>query len=72
MRGRRARKNRRRIRWNTLRIFLDRERRRCLQIVFRSRMVLLGQAPTVGGERDGTLGLSLGTAFMNIRARNTG
>jgi len=31
-----ARKNRRRIRWNTLRIFSSRERRRCLQIVCRS------------------------------------
>ena len=38
-------KNRRRIRWNTLRIFLSRERRRCLWIVCRSRMALLGQTP---------------------------
>src|SRR5688572_32798821 len=40
-----ARKNRRRIRWNTLRIFSGRERRRCLQIVCRSRTALLGQTP---------------------------
>ncbi len=41
-----ARKNRRRIRWNTLRIFSGRERRRYLQIVCRSRMALLGQTPS--------------------------
>jgi hypothetical protein len=40
-----ARKNRRRIRWNTLRIFQDRERRRWLRIVRRSRTVNVGQAP---------------------------
>ena len=45
MRGRRLEKNRRRIRWNTLKIFSSRERRRCLQIVCRSRMALLGQTP---------------------------
>ena len=33
-----ARKNRQRIRWSTLRIFLSRERRRCLWIVCRSKM----------------------------------
>ena len=43
-----ARKNRRRIRWNTLRIFLGRERRRWQQIVCRSRMALLGQTPERG------------------------
>ena len=32
-----ARKNRRRIRWNTVRIFSGRERRRCQQIVCRSK-----------------------------------
>ena len=42
---RKARKNRRRIRWNTLRIFSGRERRRCQQIVCRSRMALFGQTP---------------------------
>jgi hypothetical protein len=47
MRGRRLEKNRRRIRWNTLRIS-GRERRRCLQIVCRSRMALLGQTPKPG------------------------
>ena len=40
-----ARKNRRRIRWNTLRIFSGRERRRWSQIVRRSRTVTVGQAP---------------------------
>jgi hypothetical protein len=40
-----ARKNRRRIRWNTLRIFLNRERRRWSRIVRRSRTVNIGQAP---------------------------
>ena len=37
--------NRRRIRWNTLRIFSGRERRRCSQIVRRSRTINIGQAP---------------------------
>jgi len=40
-----ARKNRRRIRWNTLRIFSGRERRRWSRIVRRSRTVSVGQAP---------------------------
>ena len=40
-----ARKNRRCIRWNTLRIFSGRERRRWLRIVRRSRKVNVGQAP---------------------------
>ena len=40
-----ARKNRRRIRWNTLRIFSGRERRRWSRIVRRSRTVNVGQAP---------------------------
>ena len=40
-----ARKNRRRIRWNTLRIFSGRERRRWSQIVRRSRTVNIGQTP---------------------------
>ena len=40
-----ATKNRRRIRWNTLRIFRGRERRRCRCIVRRSRKVNVGQAP---------------------------
>ena len=37
-------KNRRRIRWNTLRIFLGREHSRCPAIVRRSRTVNVGQA----------------------------
>jgi len=41
-------KNRRRIRWNTLRIFSGRERRRWSQIVRRSRKVNVGQAPHPG------------------------
>jgi hypothetical protein len=40
-----ARKNRRRIRWNTLRIFSGRERRRWSRILRRSRKVNVGQAP---------------------------
>ncbi len=40
-----ARKNRRRIRWNTVRNFSGRERRRCLQIVCRRRTASLGQTP---------------------------
>jgi hypothetical protein len=46
MRDRRPRKNRRRIRWNTLRIFRGREQSRCLDIVRRSRKVNLGQSPS--------------------------
>ena len=44
-------KNRRRIRWNTLRIFSGRERRRWSRIVRRSRTVNVGQAPRAGGNR---------------------
>ena len=40
-----ARKNRRRIRWNTLRIFSGRARRRWSRIVRRSRTVNVGHAP---------------------------
>jgi hypothetical protein len=40
-----ARKNRRRTRWNTLRIFQDRERCGWYRIVRRSRTVNAGQAP---------------------------
>jgi hypothetical protein len=40
-----ARKNRKCIRWNTVRIFSGRERRRWLQIICRSRTVNVGQAP---------------------------
>jgi len=40
-----VRKNRRRIRWNTLRTFQGRERRRWLRIGRRSRTVYVGQAP---------------------------
>jgi len=40
-----ARKNRRCIRWNTLRIFSGRARRRWPRIVRRSRTVNVGQAP---------------------------
>src|SRR5437016_1640139 len=42
-----VRKNRRCIRWNTLRIFSGRARRRWLRIVRRSRKVNVGQAPRV-------------------------
>ena len=38
-------KNRRCIRWNPLRIFSGRERRRCQQIICRSRMALLERTP---------------------------
>jgi hypothetical protein len=31
---------------NTLRVVSGRERRRCLQVVYRSRTVLLGQTPS--------------------------
>jgi len=44
-----ARKNRRCIRWNTLRIFSGRERRRWSRIVRRSKKVNVGQAPKEGG-----------------------
>ena len=40
-----ARKNRRRIHWNTLRIFQGREQRRWSWIIRRSRTVNVGQAP---------------------------
>jgi len=40
-----ASKNRRRIRWNTLRIFRGREQSICLDIVRHSRKVNVGQAP---------------------------
>jgi hypothetical protein len=43
--GPQARKYRRCIRWNTVRIFLGRERRRRSWIVRRSRTVNVGQAP---------------------------
>ena len=39
-----APKNRRRIRWNTVRIFRGREQSRCLAIVRRSRTVNVGHA----------------------------
>ena len=42
-----ARKTRRRIRWNTVRIFSGRERSRCQRIVCRRRMALLGQTSRV-------------------------
>ena len=42
-----APKNRRRIRWNTVRIFWGREQRRCLALVCRSRTVNVGQAPNM-------------------------
>src|SRR6266849_11057108 len=44
-------KNWKRIRWNTLRIFSGRERRRWSQIVRRSRTVNVGQAPRLGRSR---------------------
>jgi len=40
-------KNRRRIRWNTLRIFSGRERCRWSRIFRRSRKVNVGQAPII-------------------------
>ncbi len=40
-----ATKTRKRIRWNTLRMFRGRERSRCRYIVHRSRKVNVGQAP---------------------------
>ena len=40
-------------RWNTLRTFSGRERRRCRQIVCRSRMALLGQTPGRHDKRNG-------------------
>jgi hypothetical protein len=46
--GPQAWKNRGHIRWNTLRIFSDRVRRRWSQIFRRSRMVNVGQAPCIG------------------------
>src|SRR5438445_10908572 len=45
-----ARKNRRRIRWNTLRIFSGRERRRWLRVIRSSRTVNVGQAPRIRGK----------------------
>ena len=51
MQGHRPEKNRRCIRWNTLRTFPGRERRRWLQIIRRSRKVNVGQAPS---QEDGT------------------
>jgi hypothetical protein len=47
MRGRRLEKNGRRIRWNTLRMFSGRERRRCRQIVCRSRMARTDSEPAL-------------------------
>ena len=47
-----ASKNRRRIRWNTVRILGGREQRRCLSIVRRSRTVTVGQAPRRQGQED--------------------
>lgn len=43
-------KNRKRIRWNTLSIFIRREQRRCWFIVCRSRKVNVGQAPSFSKE----------------------
>ena len=42
-----APKNQRRIHWNTSRIFRGREQRRCLVIICRSRMVNVGQVPSL-------------------------
>ena len=50
-----ARKNRRRIHWNTLRIFPGRERRRWSQIVRRSRAVNVGQAPNTGHSKEAAM-----------------
>ena len=47
-------KNRRRIRWNTLRIFSGRERCRWSRIVHRSRKVNVGQAPWAGSHSEPT------------------
>jgi hypothetical protein len=41
-----ATKTRKRIHWNTLRIFRGREQSRCRYIVRRSRKVIVGQAPS--------------------------
>ena len=51
-----ARKNRRRIRWNTLRIISGRERRRWSWIVRRSRKVTVGQAPSLSPRNHPTHG----------------
>jgi hypothetical protein len=48
-----APKNRRRIRWNTVRIFRGREQRRCPDIARRSRTVNVGQAPRRAISRGG-------------------
>jgi hypothetical protein len=61
MRGRRLEKKRR-IRWNTLRSFSGRERRRRPQIVCRSRMALLGQAPKMQNHR----GVRLLPSFSDV------
>ena len=57
MRGRRPGKNRRCIRWNTLRIFSGRERHRWSRIIRRSRKVNVGQAPkySTGSEESNRL-----------------
>src|SRR4029077_4389747 len=44
-----ARENRRCIRWNTLKIFSGRARRRWSWIIRRSRTINVGQAPRVRG-----------------------
>jgi len=48
-----ARNNRKRILWNTLRIFQGRERRRWSWIICRSRTVNVGQAPENFPQVDG-------------------
>ena len=53
-----ARKNRRRIHWNTLRIFRGREQCRCVVIIRRSSMVNVGQALRYGNSELSRTGLS--------------
>ena len=62
-----ARKYRRRIHWNTLRIFLGRERRRWLQIVRRSRTVNVGHAPKAVNEREDRGPLERAVLSGNVR-----
>ena len=58
-----ATKNRRRIRWNALRIFLGREQSRCLDINRRSRKDSVGQAPRARISPQSCASLSVGLPF---------
>ena len=66
-----ARKNRRRIRWNTLRIFQGRERHRWSRIVRRSRKVNVGQAPRISLCRAITMRSDHSGGFTNQVRRTT-